>query len=62
MRLYNVIVKNTADVRLVYIVQASTWANAIIAAKKAAGLATDSSTDPNLILCQLTTTTLVVGS
>jgi hypothetical protein len=54
MNTYNVVLKDSDGAQRQYGVSASTWANAIIAAKKQAGLEATEKTDENLMVVQWT--------
>lgn len=62
MNTYNIVIKDPTGVQQQFGVSASTWANAIIAAKKQVGLNSDNpQTDEMLIIVQLTGKINVTG-
>lgn len=54
MNTYNVVIKDSAGVQQQYGVSASTWQNAIDAAKEKAGIAVTHETDSSLVIVQIT--------
>ncbi len=62
MNSYNVVIKDANEGQHQFGISASSWANAIIAAKQRVSVATDASTDDKLLIVQWTGKIDIVGT